>query len=145
MIQGIARFVKDFGAEETAIRLLKTKYGEQIGKTSKTGRRAFKNVMMDGSEVITVLNKDYIVAGKLTKKGVGSSHVNYERLIYNYDGDVLVKTDVTKNNFVGKKPIYYYNETKYSEKYPGILEEQRRRIYNAETDDSFEVIIKKTR
>lgn len=132
MISGLARFVRDNGAEETAIKLLKRKYGEQIGRTSKTGKRAFKKTTSDGREVLTVLNKDYFISGELIKKEIGSKHVNYEKLIYNYDGDVLVRTNVVKEKRGSKKPTYFYHETRYDKDSPKTAITQRQGIFNAE-------------
>ena len=141
MISGIARFIKDFGDTPTAIKLLKLKYGEEIGKVSKTGNRAFKKTKSDGREVITVLNRDYITRGTLIKKEASAKRVNFERTLYNYEGDPLIKTDIIKERYYCRKPIYFYDEVKYNGKSSNIPVSKRKGIYNAETNTRQEVNI----
>ncbi len=140
MVNGFARILDGFDAQRTAVKLLEVKYGKQIGKISKTGNVGFKQVKPDGREVVTVLNKYYIESGKLTKTEFGPKRTNYERCIYNYDGDVLVKTNVAKTKTLDKKTVLETAETKYNPESPKKVIEQRYTKLNAQTGDKYEVV-----
>ena len=55
----MARVAHKLGLERTSTRILERNFGEQIGKTSQTGLRAFRGKWTDGTTRVEVIDKDF--------------------------------------------------------------------------------------
>lgn len=55
----MARVAHKLGMERTSTRILERNFGEQIGKTSQTGLRAFRGKWTDGTTRVEVIDKDF--------------------------------------------------------------------------------------
>lgn len=55
----MAKIAHNLGMERTSTRILERNFGKQIGKTSRTGLRAFSGKWSDGTTRIELIDKDF--------------------------------------------------------------------------------------